>query len=34
LFPRAVNDLEPFSRRIVKFAFTRFAKHSTVIDRN
>jgi hypothetical protein len=23
-FPRAVNDLDPFSRRIVKFALTKF----------
>jgi hypothetical protein len=29
-FPRAVNDLDPFFRRIVKCALTKFAKHSTV----
>jgi hypothetical protein len=29
-FPRAVNDLDPFSRRIVMFALTKFAKYSTV----
>jgi hypothetical protein len=29
-FPRAVNDLDPFSRRIVMFALTKFGKHCTV----
>ena len=32
-FPRIANDLNQFSRRIVKFALTKFEKHSTVMDR-
>jgi hypothetical protein len=32
-FPRAANDLDRFFGTIVSFAFTKFRKHSIVIDR-